>query len=299
MMSNNQMVSPNMLGEKLVQNSSNPNPNTTLNNNHNYSYGNPFASYGSNTYTTDQTNHHGDSNTQQPSLPTQGNLDSLNNRIADLGFEKLLRVQGLYLKRKSQKCCRKFSHRHAFYPLDLEGRYQRGTKLFRSTEEVPCCRWTFGPHNASITSYDKDNSEINGLSFLAFEKVNECNCKNSHDPTNIFLTTGDKKTFIGSVLIVSQNGTGIFHVKDKNEELHFIVTFCASTNKCCELAKLDIMTPDETKVGEIKSQNLNCMHSKVAYSIVFPERADGLERALLIGVLMAVERIDFEVRNSY
>jgi len=212
------MVSPNMLGEKLVQNSFNPNST----NNHNYSYGNPFTSYGSNTYASNQTNHYGDPSVQQPTLPTQGTLDPFNNRIVGLGFEKLLRVQGLFMKRKSGKCCKKYNHQHAFYPLDVEGKYQKGTKLFRSTEEFRTCSWTFGPHNANVTFCDKNNSEVDGQSFLTLEKDDVCVWSLFDEiPAKIFLTEGGQKTFIGNITRLPQCGLAIFHVKDNNEGLHF------------------------------------------------------------------------------
>jgi len=53
------------------------------------------------------------------------------------------------------------------------------------------------------------------------------------------------------------------------------------------------LAPDETKVGEIKRVKLEWMLVKFAYSIEFPERASGLERALLTGAAMALERIEY------
>jgi len=291
MMSNNQMVSPNMLGEKLIQNSSDPNPNTAPNNYNNFTHGNPFASYGSNTYTTDQTNHYVGPNLQQPTLPTQGNLGALNNIISGVGFEKLLRVQGLYLKRKYSMS----DHQHALYPLDGEGTYQKGTKLFRSIEDPQSCKWTFGPHNASITFFDRTNSEIDGHSFIALEKEDVCSW-NYFDrvPIKVFLTEGGQKTFIGSTARVSCCCAISYLVKDNNEDLRFL---CKINRPCLGLATFDIMTPDETKVGVIKLTALTWNASRVAYSIEFPERADGLERALLIGVLMALERVDYVLKK--
>ena len=296
MISNNQMVSPNMLGEKFIQNPSDPNSNTALNNNY-YSYGNPFASYGSNTYASGQTNHFGDPNMQLPIFPTQENLNAFNNKITGLGFEKLLRVQGLFMKRKPAKCCKRYVHQHAFYPLNSEGSYQRGTKLFRSTEEFHACSWKLGPHNASITFCDKNNSESDGQSFLALEKEKACvwGCIDKF-PVKVFLTEGGQKTFIGSFIMAPDCNIVSYHVKDNNEDLLFLIKLCRL--KCCELVKYDIMTPDETKVGEIKSIRLDCMLKKLAYNIVFPERADGLERTLLTGAVMALERIEFEARNN-
>jgi len=298
MIPNNQMVSPNMLGQQLVQNPSDPYPYPyALPNNTDYYHNNQFT-YDSHTYTSDQNNHHGYPNMQQPTFPTHGTLDPFSNRIVGLGFEKLLRVQGLFIKRKPAKCCKKYVHRNAFYPLDLEGKYQKGTKLFRSTEDVRCCAWTFGPHSANMTFCDKNNSEFDGQSFLAFEKEDKCvwSCIDKF-PAKVFLTEGGQKTFIGSTTRDPGCKTVIYHVKDNNEGLRFLLK--ASPPKCCELVKYDILAPDETKIGEIKSIKLDCMLKKLAYSIVFPERADGLERALLTGAVMALERIEFELRNRY
>jgi len=297
MISNNQMVSPNMLGEKFIQNPSDPNSNTALNNNY-YSYGNPFASYGSNTYASGQTNHFGDPNMQLPIFPTQENLNAFNNKITGLGFEKLLRVQGLFMKRKPAKCCKRYVHQHAFYPLDVEGKYKKGTKLFRSSEKVRCWTCTFGPHDSNMTFCDKNNSEFDGQSFIALEKEDECGCKCIDQiPVKVFLTEGGQKTFIGSTTRLPGCKDIIYHVKDNNEGLHFLIKM--SPQEGCELVKYEILAPDETKIGEIKSIRLDCMLVKFAYSIVFPERADGLERTLLTGAVMALERIEFETRNNF
>jgi len=293
MISNNQMAQPNMLGEQLVQNPSYPYPYAQQNDQQfaNYYHQNTY-----NTYIPDQNNNFTYPGTQ-PYAPNIQNTQNIVPLTDSLGFEKLQRLGGIFIKRKAGKCCKKYVHQHHFYPLDHEKKYQKGTKIFRSTENLRLCPLTFGPHDTSVKFYDKFNSNIEAQPFIHLEKEDVCSWGCATFPINVFLTEGNQKTFIGKTQRVPKCGLLEFEVKDSNEVTHFMVKL--TTPQCCSMPKYEIKTVDGMKVGEIEKHWFGWCALKSGYKMVFPERATGLERVLLVATVMAIERIEFDSRNKH
>lgn len=235
-----------------------------------------------------------------------------------LGFDKLMAIEGVYIKQKFRKLQAILGwaqeHRHFIYALGADRNSKKGSKILKIVERSECCmRQCCTPgcraFNMEVNHKDYFDPSFDKAPFLKFERNFRWTffCLNRPEMV-VSLVEGGQSVKLGKVVNPWQCCDLKMEVYDANDSLRYIIkgdccqcgVICQGP--CCQEAELAVCEPFGNVVASVKRSKAsiwqNLVETVANFVVNFPKDASGPDRALLIAATMMIDYIYFDKHNK-
>jgi len=212
-------------------------------------------------------------------------------KVNEPGLKLLETQKCLFIKRKVQSSW--FGSTlvtHNIYPWVPKKEYIKGTKIMKSYEKIPFCRFSVGPHDTEVTYKSKKDVMLDDSLFLQFERRDECNlfCQN-RQPLNVNLIYDYNVTNVGSVIQHSdccECREWKFDIIDSIGEIRYTLRQDSYRAKSMHIEDF----------GGKKLGIVNYARKSSCFAVQFPKKASSADKALIIAAVLEVSHTAYDKR---